>query len=149
MKIVLEFDSVDEFLNEAAAFMAKTLKENADSKKDPNATVQKTADIINAAEAKMEAEKKTKAVPFKEAKDHAEEVSADPIAPADTSDSSDPEVDESYRVEVRRFLAKLNKKTGENTASKLITEFKAERLTDVALKDLPALMKRAQEVYDA
>ena len=60
-----------------------------------------------------------------------------------------PVVTEDYRVEVRKFLAKLNKKTGKNTAKELISQFGAGSLKDVALADLPALMKKAEEVADA
>ena len=58
-------------------------------------------------------------------------------------------IDESYRVKVRGVLAALNKKTGKNTATELIKGFNAAKLTDVALKDLPALMKQAEEALNA
>jgi hypothetical protein len=95
---------------------------------DPNKGVQRTADIINAAEAKEE--KKTK----KQAE-----------APAPATEK----IDESYRVKVRSVLSALNKKTGENTAKELIAEFNADKLTGVALDDLPALMAKAQEALNA
>lgn len=60
-----------------------------------------------------------------------------------------PAVTEDYRVEVRKFLAKLNKKTGQNTAKELIQQFGALRLTDVKLEDLPALMAKAEEAFNA
>lgn len=66
-----------------------------------------------------------------------------------TPGPKEPAVTEDYRVEVRKVLAKLNKKTGTNTASELIKSFGAERLTDVALQDLPALMARAEEAFNA
>lgn len=69
---------------------------------------------------------------------------AEKPAPADTAD-----IDESYRVKVRGVLAALNKKTGENTATKLIKGFGVAKLTDVDLKDLPALMKQAEEALNA
>ncbi len=96
-----------------------------------NKSAQKTSDIINKAEAKIEAEAK-----------------ADKPKPA-PKQADKPEVDESYRVEVRKVLAALNKKTGENTASKLIKELGKEKLTEVALSDLPGLMAKAQEQLDA
>ena len=58
-------------------------------------------------------------------------------------------IDESYRVKVRGVLAALNKKTGKNTATELIKGFNAAKLTDVALEDLPALMKQAEEALNA
>ena len=60
-----------------------------------------------------------------------------------------PEVTEEFRVEVRKTLAQLNKKVGKNMASELIKKFGVEKLTDVALSDLPALMDRAKEALNA
>ena len=60
-----------------------------------------------------------------------------------------PAVTEDYRMEVRKFLAKLNKQTGKNTAKELISQFGASKLTDVKLEDLPALMEKAKEAADA
>ena len=99
----------------------------------PNKSVQRTtADIINAAEAKEAAEKKAK-------------KQAEAPAPAPAAEK----IDESYRVKVRSVLSALNKKTGENTAKELIAEFNADKLTGVALDDLPALMAKAQEALNA
>ena len=50
---------------------------------------------------------------------------------------------------VRKTLTKLNKQTGKNTAKDLIKEFGAAKLTDVAASDLPALLKKAEEMLDA
>ena len=58
-------------------------------------------------------------------------------------------VTEDYRVDVRKFLAKLNKQTGKNTAKELIQQFGATKLTDVKLEDLPALMTKAEEAFNA
>lgn len=142
MKITLQFDGLEDLygtLNEFlgmdrdlrnASQKAVPFKDAVDhaeqTAKELNESAKKTAEIINRAEAKEEAEKKAKPAPAPE-----------------------PEVDESYRVEVRKVLAALNKKTGENTASKLIKEFGVDKLTDVKLADLPALMAKAEEVRDA
>lgn len=147
MKITLQFDGLEDLygtLNEFlgmdrdlrnASQKAVPFKDAVDhaelTAKELNESAKKTTEIINRAEAKEEAEKK------------AAEKKAKP-APA-----PEPEVDESYRVEVRKVLAALNKKTGENTASKLIKEFGVDKLTDVKLADLPALMAKAKEVRDA
>lgn len=152
MKITLQFDGLEDLygtLNEFlgmdrdlrnASQKAVPFKDAVDhaeqtakkqTAKELNESAKTTAEIINRAEAKEEAEKK------------AAEKKAKP-APA-----PEPEVDESYRVEVRKVLAALNKKTGENTASKLIKEFGVDKLTDVKLADLPALMAKAKEVRDA
>lgn len=68
-------------------------------------------------------------------------------APAETEAA--PKVDESFRVKVRKTLATLNKKTGKNTASELIHGFNVDKLTEVALEDLPALMQKAEEALNA
>ena len=60
-----------------------------------------------------------------------------------------PKVSEAFRVEVRKTLAQLNKKVGKNIASELIKGFGVDKLTEVALADLPALMARAKEALDA
>lgn len=60
-----------------------------------------------------------------------------------------PEVTEDFRVEVRKTLAQLNKKVGKNIASELIKGFGVDKLTEVALADLPALMDRAKEALNA
>lgn len=146
MKITLQFDGLEDLygtLNEFlgmdrdlsnASQKAVPFKDAVDhaeqTAKELNESAKTTAEIINRAEAKEAAEKKAKPAP----------------APAP---EPEPEVDESYRVEVRKVLAALNKKTGENTASKLIKEFGVDKLTDVKLADLPALMAKAKEVRDA
>lgn len=60
-----------------------------------------------------------------------------------------PEVSEDMRVEVRRILAQLNKKTGKNIARDLIKDFGVKQLTEVPLKDLPALLEKAKEAFNA
>lgn len=60
-------------------------------------------------------------------------------------------VTEDFRVEVRKILAKLNKATTKSTAGDLIESMgvSTRKLSDVPLEDLPALMKKAKEAYDA
>ena len=60
-----------------------------------------------------------------------------------------PEVTKDFRVEVRKTLAQLNKKVGKNIASELIKGFGVDKLTEVALADLPALMSKAKEALNA
>lgn len=77
-------------------------------------------------------------------------ASRDAPAPEPTPEKEDtPEVSEDFRIEVRKTLAKLNKKVGKNMASDLIKEFGVEKLTEVALSDLPALMDKAKEALNA
>lgn len=87
-------------------------------------------------------EPKPKKNPKKSEKPQEEDAGQPDEAPA-------PEVSEDFRVEVRKTLAKLNKKVGKNMASDLIKEFGVEKLTEVALSDLPALMDKAKEALNA
>ena len=70
-------------------------------------------------------------------------------APEEPKTEVAPKVDESFRVKVRKTLASLNKKPGKNTASELIHGFNVDKLTEVALEDLPALMAKAEEALNA
>lgn len=87
----------------------------------------------------------------------APEAAGEPEAAPETAPAPEPEKDEpaapevteEFRVEVRKTLAQLNKKVGKNMASELIKKFGVEKLTDVALSDLPALMDRAKEALNA
>jgi len=132
VKIVLEFES----LQDLEAELTKWVK------------AKKTGDVselrAKPAESKP-AESKPVTVPTPEpAPEPVEKVKGEEIMPAPV-----PQVDESYRVEVRRVLAKLNKKTETNTATQLIRGFGVEKLTEVALKDLPELMRQAEEALNA
>ena len=110
MKITLQFDGLEDLYSTLNEFLgmdrdlrnasqkAVPFKDAVDhaeqTAKDLNESAKKTAEIINRAEAKEEAEKKAAEKKAKPAPD------------------PEPEVDESYRVEVRKVLAALNKKTG-------------------------------------
>lgn len=168
MKIVCEFESYKEFLDfvngEAEAELIKTVTGQT------TATTQKKEE--QPAPEKKPAAKKAPE-PAKEDKPEAgdwtpggggyddsivnpatgkkyEEEEAEQPAPekAEAEQQAD-EVDESFRVKVRKTLAALNKKTGKNTASELIHGFGVAKLTEVELKDLPALMQKAEEALNA
>lgn len=131
MKITATFDSLEEF----QAFISGKKPLTAE---ELNKTAQKTADIINAAEAKEEAEKAEK----KKAKkaEPKEEV------PFDEDKKEEPKVDyDALRVECRKVLAALNKATGTNTASELIKTHGAKKLSEVEDMFLPALLEEAKE----
>lgn len=98
--------------------------------------------VPEAAPAQSDEEPKPKKNPKKTEKPQEEDAGQPDEAPA-------PEVSEDFRVEVRKTLAKLNKKVGKNMASDLIKEFGVEKLTEVALSDLPALMDKAKEALNA
>lgn len=125
MKITVTFDSLDEF--EAFKGTAAAAPQS----------VQKPAEEAEEPKAKKSAPKEE--MPWKEAPAEAE-------AP---KKAAAPAVTEDFRVEVRKALAQLNKKTGGNAAKELIKEFGVSKLTEVKLEDLPALMEKAQAALNA
>lgn len=124
MKITITFDSLEEFKKHIIG-----VPEAAPAQKTPEAP-------------QSDEEPKPKKNPKKAEKPQEEDAGQPDEAPA-------PEVSEDFRVEVRKTLAKLNKKVGKNMASDLIKEFGVEKLTEVALSDLPALMDKAKEALNA
>lgn len=128
MKITITFDSLEEF------------KKHIIGVKTP-APAQKATEAPQSDE-----EPKPKKNPKKAEKPQEEEASQPDEAP-EKEDA--PEISEDFRVEVRKALAKLNKKVGKNMASELIKGFGVEKLTEVALSDLPALMDKAKEALNA
>lgn len=125
MKITVTFDSLDEF--EAFKGTAVVAPQSA----------QKPVEEPETPKAKKSAPKEE--MPWKEA-------SAEAEAP---KKAAAPAVTEDFRVEVRKALAQLNKKTGGNAAKELIKEFGVSKLTEVKLEDLPALMEKAQAALNA
>ena len=134
MRITITFDGIPEMLRyinlDKADELVNAAKVYSDIPGNDPAPDQFVNVPVKAAEPKDEPEKKTK-------------KQAEVPAPATEK------IDESYRVKVRSVLSALNKKTGENTAKELIAEFNADKLTGVALDDLPALMAKAQEALNA
>ena len=116
MKITVTFDSLDEF----EAFKGTAA-----------AAPQRAQKPVEEQEAKSAPKEE---MPWKEASTEAE-VPKKAAAPAVTED---------FRVEVRKTLAQLNKKTGGNVAKELIKEFGCSKLTEVKLEDLPALMEKVK-----
>lgn len=125
MKITVTFDSLDEFQKYTTGLTP----------------VQERAEAPQSGE-KAEPKKNTK---------KAEKPAPEPAPEPEEAPAADPapEISEDFRVEVRKTLAQLNKKVGKNMASELIKGFGVERLTDVKLSDLPALMERAKEAINA
>ena len=141
MKITATFDSLEEF----QAFVRGKKPLTAE---ELNANVQKTADIINAAEEKMEAEKAEK----KKAKEP-EVVGATPeeMEELEAEEEKDEEIDYiALRVKTQKTLAELNKASGKNQATKLIKKVcGVDRYTEVKNAQLPALLKEAEEALNA
>lgn len=128
MKITITFDSLEEFKKHIIG-----VPEAAPAQKAPEVP-------------QSDEEPKPKKNPKKAEKPQEEDAGQPDEAP---EKEEAPEVSEDFRVEVRKTLAKLNKKVGKNMASDLIKEFGVEKLTEVALSDLPALMDKAKEALNA
>lgn len=126
MKLTITFDSLEEFKNHIIDVGS------------PSAPAQEAAEASQRDETP-----KAKKNPKEAEKPQGDSVRQSEKAPEKT------EVSEDFRVEVRKTLAQLNKMTGKNTASELIRSFGVEKLTDVKLSDLPALMDKAKEALDA
>lgn len=157
MKITLEFNSIEELMASAKQLEKLALehevgvtamaedKKKTLTAKELNESAKKTAEIINAAEAKMDAEKaekKAKAkkeVPFDE--DEEPEGEIKPI-----KKKEEPKVDyDALRVECRKVLAALNKATGKNSAGEIVKSHGAQKLSEVEDMFLPALLEEAKE----
>ena len=141
MKITVEFNSLqelDEFCNGVA--LAPGL-------------VKKVSTSAETAQEAPKAPEAKKSTPKKEtAKD---EAPAKPQQAPKQEETPAPEADKpvdtgALKVEVRKLLAQVNKKTGSNTASQWIKELTSvEKLTEVQSADeLMALKAKAEEVLN-
>ena len=143
MKITATFDSLEEF-------QAFVRGEKPLTTEELNANVQKTADIIDAAEEKMEAEKKAEK---KRKVKEPEVVGATPeeMEELEAEKEKDEEIDYiALRVKTQKTLAELNKASGKNQATKLIKKVcGVDRYTEVKNAQLPALLKEAEEALNA
>ena len=130
MKITVTFDTLEEF----QTYMGI---------QSPSKPAQEAAQGAQEAPKSTGAKKDTKKAAQAPAEDDLMEDTPAPGTP------TAPEVTEDFRVEVRKTLAQLNKKVGKNIASELIKGFGVDKLTEVALADLPALMSKAKEALNA
>ena len=141
MKITVEFNSLqelDEFCNGVAIApaLAKKVSTSAETAQE----------APKAPEAKKSTPKSTKAQDDAPAKANVQETEEEEPAPAE-----DKQVDtKALKVEVRKMLAQVNKKTGSNTASQWIKELTSvEKLTEVEdAEELLALKAKAEEVLN-
>lgn len=136
MKITVTFDTLEEFQTYMGIQSPSKLAQEA---------AQGAQEAPKSTGAKKDTKKAEKAQegPQAAAEDDLREDTPAPGTP------SAPEVTEDFRVEVRKTLAQLNKKVGKNIASELIKSFGVDKLTEVALADLPTLMDRAKEALNA
>ena len=141
MKITVEFENMqelDEFCNGVAIApaLAKKVSTSAETAQE----------APKAPEAKKSTPKSTKAQDDAPAKANVQETEGEEPAPAE-----DKQVDtKALKVEVRKMLAQVNKKTGSNTASQWIKELTSvEKLTEVEdAEELLALKAKAEEVLN-
>lgn len=141
MKITVEFENLqelDEFCNGVAIApaLAKKVSTSAETAQE----------APKAPEAKKSTPKSTKAQDDAPAKANVQETEGEEPAPAE-----DKQVDtKALKVEVRKMLAQVNKKTGSNTASQWIKELTSvEKLTEVEdAEELLALKAKAEEVLN-
>ena len=141
MKITVEFNSLqelDEFCNGVAIApaLAKKVSTSAETAQE----------APKAPEAKKSTPKSTKVQDDAPAKANVQETEGEEPAPAE-----DKQVDtKALKVEVRKMLAQVNKKTGSNTASQWIKELTSvEKLTEVEdAEELLALKAKAEEVLN-
>ena len=149
MKITVEFANLDEFKQymgiESPSQLAQAPKEVADAPAPaPAETVQKPQEAPEAPAPTKNTKKADKPAPA------AAEPAPEPAeAPAEDADAP-AAVTEDFRIAVRKQLAALNKKCGYNKAAELIKELTGkDKLTEVALADLPKLMEAAKEETNA
>ena len=142
MKITVEFNSLqelDEFCNGVVIAPGLAQKAREENAQQPQEEPKK-------AEAKKSTPKSTKAQDEAPAKANVQETEEEEPAPAEGK-----QVDtKALKVEVRKMLAQVNKKTGSNTASQWIKELTSvEKLTEVEdAEELLALKAKAEEVLN-
>lgn len=142
MKITVEFNSLqelDEFCNGVVIAPGLAQKAREENAQQPQEEPKK-------AEAKKSTPKSTKAQDGAPAKANVQETEGEEPAP----EADKPADTGALKVEVRKLLAQVNKKTGSNTASQWIKELTSvEKLTEVEdAEELLALKAKAEEVLN-
>ena len=133
MKITVEFENLEEFQKYVRQERSMTLTK--DSITFTEGGVSRTSPLLNPSMI-------DKAVEVA-----AEEVKAEQEAPDPEPEpvKAEPELDENFRLKVRKALASLNKMKTGNPAKKLIEATGYKRLTEVPLELLPDLLEKAEE----
>lgn len=147
MKITVEFNSLqelDEFCNGVVIAPGLAQKAREENAQQPQEEPKK-------AEAKKSTPKSTKAQDDAPTKANVQETEKDARKEEEPAPAEDKQVDtKALKVEVRKMLAQVNKKTGSNTASQWIKELTSvEKLTEVEdAEELLALKAKAEEVLN-
>ena len=146
MKITVTFDSLEEFIQAMRPMegFQDDPRNCAPTACQPGRTVDVWKDEPTA---------------FEKAQEHVQKLAqeataaAEPVPFEETKENPPKEekttLTEDFRVEVRRILAQLNKKTGQNTAAELIKAAGYGRLSVVPLDKLPGIMNAAKEALYA
>ena len=145
MKITVEFNSLqelDEFCNGVAIAPALVKKVST--------STETAQEAPKAPEAKKSTPKSTKAQDEAPAKANVQETEKDARKEEEPAPAEDKVDTKALKVEVRKMLAQVNKKTGSNTASQWIKELTSvEKLTEVeSAEELLALKAKAEEVLN-
>ena len=143
MTITLTFNSLDEFFDQIEAYAKRRIVVRPKAKPEE-------APIADVARVLEEQKKADLAALNGSAKATTEIINRAEAKEETPAPEPEPEITEDYRKEVRRVLYQLKQKSGDKEISmNLIKEFGVNGLSDVALKDLPALMAKAQEALNA
>lgn len=151
MKITVEFNSLQEISDFCGGvYIAPGLAQAAREEDLAQLAREEDAQPVKEAPKAPDAKKSTpkKETAKNEVSEKAEEAPKQEEAPAPKADK--PVDIESLKVEVRKLLAQVNKKTGSNTASQWIKELTSvEKLTEVeSAEELLALKAKAEEVLN-
>lgn len=128
MTIDVRFDSMEEFLRYV----------------DVRGKVQTTFTDFSPEEMEKiyEGRKKVDGAPAEAQKENEPEVEAPAAVPAE---EEKPKPTEALRIEARKILADLNKRTGKNTARELLTGLGYASLSKVPLEKLQGVIDKARE----
>ena len=136
MKITVEFENLEEFQQYIRMERSMTIGPNGITITENGITKPLENPLI------LQPDPMAKAVEVA-----AEEVKAEQEAPDPEPEEAkaEPELDENFRLKVRKALASLNKMKTGNPAKKLIETTGYKRLTEVPLELLPGLLEKAEE----
>ena len=148
MKITVEFANLDEFKQYMGIESPSQLVQAHQEAEAAPAPA--PAEAVQEPQGEPEPPAPKKNTKKTEAAAPAEAEPAPEPAEAPAEDAPVPEVNEEFRITVRKQLAALNKKCGRNRAAELINELTGKsKLTEVELADLPKLMEAAKEETNA
>lgn len=148
MKITVEFDSLEEFQKHITFGNEIKITDEGifvrPSHVPPGQSMEERTNVVMTPDIKADEIATGTEKPAEKAQEEPAEEKTEDSAPFEEK----PKIDESYRLEVRKKLAALNKLQTGNPAKALIMETGYKRLTDVPLDLLPRLMEKAEEAMN-